>query len=179
MAGFPQRDLLTGSQVWTGDPGPDADASQKAFDGLSLLYNQLRNRVIALERIGEYTESVVAAGTVGSWASGTPQNITSLSLTEGIWLVSGQVFFSNTSATPVTRIGSGINTTSATLPAVGPFRGQATNAVLNPTGFGVPVGPTRLSLLETTTVYLVGIIDFGAGTPSAGGFINAFYLGSV
>lgn len=240
MAGFPQRNQLVGTHVWTGNARQDAQSSQDAFDTLALLVNQLRNggvidgaitlaKLAALTGlsvignatnasgtptaitagsdghilrrngstlgfgkiltnfitgtgtndnatagdIGEYVESLVAAGAVGSWSTGTAKDVASIPLTAGDWDVTGQVFFSNTSATAVTRIAAGINTTSATLPGVGPSRGQLTSAVLSPNGVGVPVGTARFSLSATTTVYLVGIIDFAAGTPSAGGFINA------
>jgi hypothetical protein len=200
MAGFPQRNLLTGSQVWTGNPAEDAQTSQDGFDSLALLLNQLKNRVIALTAalaaglaaisskvifgvtdgsnattgyLGEYFEASAASGTVVGWATATPQNVLTILLSPGDWDVAGIIFFSNTSATPATRISAGLNLNPATLPAVEAGRGQLTSIVLNPLGASVSSASIRISINTPQTVYLVGQADYPAGTMTAGGYMNA------
>lgn len=192
MAGFPQRNLLTGTQVWTGDAEQDAQASQGAFDGLALFCNQLKNRIISgLSRIassviygvtdgsnatagyiGEYLEASAAFGSVGSWTTATTKNITSLSLTAGDWLVAGQVTWSGGPITG-TYTRTSLSTTSLT-PAGGTLEATSPTmpTAVSPVNFAVPT--RRVSLSAPGTVYLVGDIGFTAGTPAAGGAIRAW-----
>lgn len=85
-------------------------------------------------------------------------NVTSVSLSAGIWDVSGLVT-TNTTGTiaGTTQYISVISATSASLTATGENGFQQTGgmvAVSGVNGIGVPVGPTRVSLSGTTTIYL-------------------------
>ena len=173
MTGFPQRNLLTGSQVWTGDPGQDAQASQQGFDALALALQQLKNRFAPL---GDYEESVVAEGSVGSWADDTAKTITSITLTsnatETVWDVSGFGSFAGgaiTGTASAFSISTAANTIQTADKAQVPAVPSATSEVylsLMPLSVTVPAN-------TSTTIYLVGLIKFSAGTPTAGGTLRA------
>lgn len=79
MAGFPQRNQLVGTHVWTGNARQDAQASQNAFDTLALFVNQLRNGevidgAITLAKLAALTGLSVIGNATN--ASGTPTAIT-------------------------------------------------------------------------------------------------------
>lgn len=126
--------------------------------------------------IGEHQSASVAAGSVGSWSSGTVQNITSVSLTAGDWDVSGVVAWSGNGLTGIGGVSASIATSSGTEPtAPDPGRATVTAFPVSDRGISMPVGPTRMSLSATTTVYLTGSIRFTGSTtaPTAGGVIRA------
>jgi hypothetical protein len=173
MSGFPQRNLLIGSGVWTGDPQRDAVESQNSFDSLSLLLGQLKNQVAI---IGDYEESVVAEGSIGSWANDTGKTITSITLTsdatESVWDVAAFGSFAGGAITGTASAFS-ISTVADTI--------QATNKAQVPT---VPSATSEVYLAcmprsvtvprnTSTTIYLVGLIKFSGGTPTAGGTLRA------
>lgn len=126
--------------------------------------------------LGQYTESVIAQASATSLTTGTPKNITSISLGAGDWDVSGVVAFLPAATTSVTVYIAAINTTSATLPvAAAGGRAQHSSAAQVPGGaqdvLGIPT--VRLSLSGTTTVYLVGQANFTVSTMTAYGGIRA------
>lgn len=141
----------------------------------NILYGTTTNNNAAAGQVGEYISSSVLFGSAVSLPNATAINVTSISLTAGDWDVSGMVVFR---AIPVGstfgNITSALNTTSATLP---------TSAAENNASFLVAtfaldnsqclnVGPMRLSLAATTTVYLIAFASV-SGTASAYGFIGA------
>lgn len=125
--------------------------------------------------IGEYIQSTVASGSAIGMSSGTPLNVTSISLTAGDWDVWGIVGFTPAGSTAISSVIAGISTTSATLPA-NPQNGSYLYLPLTfPTGTTpiAPVGQVRLSLSSTTTVYLVAQSAFSTSTNAAYGGIFA------
>jgi hypothetical protein len=94
-------------------------------------------------------------------------------LTAGDWDVAGNISFDAAATTVIQSAQSGINTTTATLPAV-PNKTVlagvtfAANSVLTQTP---PI--QRISLAGTTTVFLVGTCTFITSTLTADGFIRA------
>ena len=103
-------------------------------------------------------EILSASATAVALTNNTTANITSVSLTAGIWDVSGLVT-TNTTGTiaGTTQYISVISATSASLTPTGENGFQQTGgmvAVSGVNGVGVPVGPTRVSLSGTTTIYL-------------------------
>lgn len=124
--------------------------------------------------IGEQIRSAVASGSAITFTNPTAANITSISLTAGIWDVTGVVMF-NGAVTGVAT-GASIGTVSATIGTQGdnyvttPF--QSTTIDL-----GITVPPYRISLTSTTTVYLVGISLFTVGTSKGYGRISATRVG--
>lgn len=127
-------------------------------------------------KLGEYAETVIS--TPVSLTTSTQANVGSLSLTAGDWEVSGVIDYYGDSSTIVTTAISGISTTSATLPSdpttarvdsvfPGSFAPFATNLV------SIPIGPTRISIASTTTVYLIADLFFTTSTAQATGHIRA------
>lgn len=137
-------------------------------------------------KVGEYLESIVAAGSAASTStSGTVQNITSLSLTAGDWDVSGIVSYISASVTNVFHAAQvSISTTSATHNLVSTaftnhsFGSLTTIALDNPySASGVEslkVGSYRINVNAPTTVYLVSTLNWVTSTqPTAYGTIRA------
>lgn len=117
--------------------------------------------------IGEY---VTATGSGVAYTSGTPFNITSISLTAGDWDVWGYFVAGNTGTQTYSQIVGSLSSTSATL------GGQVTQVFMNIAGASAqyPVPMLRFQLSGTTTVYLVANLSLSAGSPAtASGSIYA------
>lgn len=131
----------------------------------------------AAGNVGEYISSSVLAGAaVPLTVSGTTYNITSISLTAGDWDVTATGWSNPAAGTISQSFFAAISTTSATLPTAGAENNMAGFGNDTPAAnafFGVGVGPMRLSLSGTTTVYLVANSVFSVSTISAYGFISA------
>jgi len=124
--------------------------------------------------LGEQIRSAVA--TISMSTTGTVNNITSISLTAGIWDVSGNaecVFSVGTSV----AWGVSVNTTSATNGTAGDNFMQTTIA-LN-TRLAITIPQYRITLAAPATVYLVGQAQFSGGgsTANANGRITATRVG--
>lgn len=123
--------------------------------------------------VGEFFDSTVLAGAAVSLTSGTSANVTSISLTPGNWEISGIVWIQPASGTINTYIASAINTTSASFPTA-PNRGGANQLQLTfPASLAqaLPVGPMKLSISTTTTVYLIAFTQFSVSTNAAYGYL--------
>jgi len=126
----------------------------------------------AAGKVGELISSVVNTGGGGvSLTNTTPADITSISLTAGDWDVWGNVFVS-ASGINLTRALGWTSTTSATLPDVSLYNGLISSSTPF-TDLGTSVPYHRYSLASTTTIYLSGRADFGAGTSTGYGGIYA------
>lgn len=125
--------------------------------------------------LGQFVSSSVAAGSAVSITTGVAANVTSISLTAGIWLVSGSVGYAPAGITVITAALGAIGTTSATLPTAPAAGAEFSLTLTFPAGQGplFPVGMTRLNLASTTTVYLVAVSNFTTSTNAAYGFIGA------
>lgn len=125
--------------------------------------------------IGQYISSTVLIGSAVSLTSGTPANVTSISLTAGDWDVWGNVFYSANASTVTTVAIAWTSTTSATQPTA-PNNGGETAWVgqgvtnLSP---AVSAGMQRINVSSTTTVYLSTQSSFTVSTAAAYGFIGA------
>ena len=125
--------------------------------------------------IGETISSAVASGSAVSVSSATPTNVTSISLTAGVWDVCclGQLSGTLTG----TAYSVNISTTSATQ-GTGGDNNIATPTV--PTALsdlGLSIAGYRLLLNATTTVYLVVQTTYTVGTATAYGRISATRVG--
>lgn len=106
-------------------------------------------------------------------------NITGISLSAGDWDVSGIIWYGGNVATTVNYLYSAISTTSASgASSITGSDSIATSIKNGATIFtisneSVRVGPTRLSLASTTTVFLVALSGFGVNTEIAWGSIRA------
>lgn len=127
--------------------------------------------------VGEVLAASVSSTAAISLTTSTTANVTSISLTAGDWDVRGAVWFTPNAGTSVNQIIGGISQTSATLPTKGD--GLSTYNTATPGGIGVyddssvPVGPWRVSVASTTTIYLVARSVFFSNTQSAYGSIQA------
>jgi hypothetical protein len=124
--------------------------------------------------IGEQIRSAIAAVSGVTLTTATAANVTSISLTAGIWDVTGVVMFNG--VVTGTSQGASVGTVSATVGTQGDnyITGNgASNTIDN----GLVVPAYRISLTSTTTVYLVGISVFTAGTQKAYGRISATRVG--
>jgi len=126
--------------------------------------------------IGEQLRATLALGSATSVTNNTAKNVTSVSLTAGIWDVTGIVCLRN--ATTGTGLSMGISTTSATLQ-----NNYGDDTILTPT-FSTATSDScmtcpalRITLTATTTVYLVVFALFTVGTPVAYGRISATRVG--
>lgn len=138
------------------------------------------NDAAAAGKVGELITATIAAGSPVSLTNNTSANMTSISLTAGDWDVSGQVNFALTGAT-ATSHQIGISATTATLPTQAGGSGIGTDPLAS---FPIPmtalsgtldvgVGPVRVSLSSTTTIYIVAFALFSGGTEVVYGTIRA------
>lgn len=130
------------------------------------------NDAAAAGDVGEFVNSTILIAGAVSTTNGAVTNITSISLTAGDWDVWGTPVFRFTGLG--TAVVGAINTTSATFPAAGNqgyllFQASFANA----TQQAFPVSVKRLSLPTTTTVYLIGEMDFSTGAASMYGSLSA------
>lgn len=125
---------------------------------------------------GVIGQQLTATGNITPITTNTPTNIASISLTAGIWDVSGMgVFYGTITGTKfILGIGSG----SATLPG-----SDGINQVTKPTpptaasDAGLTVCPQRVTISGTTTYYLVAQGTFTVGTLGFQGIITATRVG--
>lgn len=133
----------------------------------------------AAGNVGQYVTANVAAGSAVSLTTNTAANVTSISLTSGDWDVVGAVWFTGAGNTIAQTLYGAVSQTSATLPTRGgadSFRvtyGSTGLNLFNLTDAGFLVGPTRISLSTTTTVFLVAQAVFTTNTAAAYGQIRA------
>jgi hypothetical protein len=126
--------------------------------------------------VGEFISSTVLIGSAVSLTNNTPADVTSISLTAGDWDISASFYSAPTGTTVTALMRAWISTTSATIPTSPNNGGETLIQENNSTAGainGFPIGPMRLSLATTTTVYLSGLIFFTGSTMGAYGFIGA------
>jgi hypothetical protein len=126
------------------------------------------NNNAAAGSVGEFVSSVIASGSAVSYSTGTPKDMTSISLTAGDWNVWGNIFFIVGGA--MTASNGWISATSATLPDLSLAVGINVTG-LGSSGFAVPM--QRFSLSGTTTIYISAQFTFSTSTVTACGGIYA------
>lgn len=131
------------------------------------------NDAAAAGKVGEVISSTVAVSAV-SLSTGTPANITSISLTAGDWDVYGLIDFHPNVLTTASYLQGGISQTSATLGAQDTI---ASDPFAIAAGLGIDPGlvapPQRISVSTTTVVYLVAKAGFATNTLTGGGTLWA------
>lgn len=126
--------------------------------------------------VGEYLSSSVSSGSPVAMTSGAAVNITSLSLTAGDWDVYGVVGAKGAGTTTINYWVGSISTTTGTIDNANDRR---VATCLETTAFSFTalytqqIGPARISLSGTTTIYLVTEAGFGVSTCSAYGILHA------
>lgn len=131
------------------------------------------NDSAAAGSIGEYIESVVPAAGV-ALTSGAVADITSISLTPGDWDVTGVIGLRYGAGTTCSAERGSISQVAGTLGTVASGQ-QAQQAAMTGTTVDnvFPVGPVRISLSATTTLYLNAMAVFAVNTMNAWGTIRA------
>ncbi len=126
--------------------------------------------------VGEYIKSVVLTGSAVSLTSTVAKTVTSISLPAGDWDVSGNVSYNTAATTAVTNVGAYLSGTTNTIDVTPGKASILYFGEIVPTSgqsYAVPVGPYRLSLAATTTVYLIALGTFTISTLTAFGAIHA------
>lgn len=116
--------------------------------------------------VGEFITSVNSSGTTVS--ANTPSDITSISLTEGDWLLYGNAYASGSVNT--TSLLCWISATSATAPAIPDY--NAITVTAGAGSYGIDAPSVRIPISGTTTVYLSGQTS-GSGTLNLYGRVSA------
>jgi len=153
-----------------------ASATSIAFTSTSGVIGTTTNDSAAAGSVGELISSVIVQGSAVSM-DGSPDNVTSISLTAGDWDVWGNINFSGGAGTVVTSLLGAINTTSGAFPG-NALISTVSISVAGATVFAT-VSPTvipvmqRISVATTTTVYLVAQANFTVSTATAFGGIYA------
>lgn len=132
--------------------------------------------------IGEIQTATVAVGSAQALTTATPLNNTSLSLTAGDWDVSGTADFIPAASTSITLLQAGLGTTTATFltqaggGGVGPdpsaLFAQAA-AVPGANVITLDVGPVRVSLAASATIFFVAQATFTVAALSVYGTLRA------
>jgi len=125
--------------------------------------------------VGEYVASTVGSTSI---TTTTQTNITTISLTAGDWDVYGEIEYLPAATTNITDLYASISLTSATLDQTtfNYARTSYTSAGIVPGASKeniIKVGPRRVSISSTTTIYLVGFADFTVSTLNTLGGIRA------
>ena len=143
--------------------------------GLGQIPGTTTNDNASAGNIGEYISSVITSGSAISLTSATAANITSISLTAGDWDVDLIGYYLPAATTSITALATGLSTTSATLDTTPGRVTQRSFTAYVPGSVtqSSEVPRYRLSLSSTTTVYLVGFLNFTVSTASAYGIIAA------
>jgi hypothetical protein len=127
--------------------------------------------------VGEYISSSIVSGSAVALTTAVAANVTSISLTAGDWDVwFNEAFTTATGTTVVQNLQGFITTTTggtSTVPGnfalINTFGQQALNGV----NVSNTVGPVRLSIASTTTVFAVALANFTPGAVSAYGALQA------
>ena len=124
--------------------------------------------------LGEQIRSFIGSGSAVNLPNNTATNITSISLTAGIWDVSGLISVTTTGVFVVAS--GGVSTVSATLGSNGDnkttFQLAGTAVIIDLT-----IPSYRITITSTTTVYLIGFSNFNTGTSAGYGRISATRVG--
>lgn len=135
---------------------------------------------------GNTTGTAASAGTIGEvpsatfssvnmTASGTVQNLTSINLTSGVYLVWGSATYTVGTGATMNIWLAGVSQTSATLPAAGTY--FQSNGSITATGAATANAPMYLLTLSSAkTIYLTGDAIFSGGAVTATGFLAALRI---
>ena len=142
----------------------------------SAIVGTATNDAATAGNIGEFVQTLVAVGAPVSLTTATAKTIASISLTAGDWDVSANVNLTMGSATTAvtSAFTAGISTTDNTLPTDGSeVECGGMVATTSSFKFGIPINRKRISVATITTVYMIGLATFSAGTAGGYGVINA------
>lgn len=146
--------------------------------GILSINGTATNDNAAAGKIGEFISSIVTSAAGVSLTSNTSATVTSIPLTAGDWDVAGACSYLPTTTTSFTRLHESISLVNNTLDVTdGSISSMLTAAIVpgiaSDLFFRRPVGPVRISLAGTTTIYLVTNAIFTASTLKGGGILRA------
>jgi hypothetical protein len=126
--------------------------------------------------VGEFVSSNPGSAVTPA-ASGSPINITSISLTAGDWDVEGTTGLSTGGTTAATALATGVSNTTTAFDSLnngGFIEGAAALGVS--AGYFYSTGKRRINISTTTTIYLIGQLTYsvlGGATWNTSSFIHA------
>lgn len=125
--------------------------------------------------IGEQIRATVTQASAITLTTATAANVTTISLTTGVWDVSGVICYGN--GATGTSFASAISTSSTGLGTAGDngVGGTASPSALQDMTYTIP--SFRITLAGTTTIYLVAYAVVTAGTMKAYGRISGTRVG--
>lgn len=129
----------------------------------------------SLQKGDPVVSEILTAAAVNSPGSGTPFDVTSISVPAGKWRISGSVWTKPAGTTTTSFLICWTHTVSATNPT-SPNKGSKTQlvaGVVAGTETGFPTGPQVVDLTATTTYYLGCSLGFAVSTMQAYGYIMA------
>lgn len=142
----------------------------------TLIGGVAKGGVIQAPSAGFIGEVLTASANAAGIGTGTATNVTSISVTPGIWDISGMGVFTGTITGTTFRLG--INSVSATMPgSPGILQQETAYAPTAASNNGVTICPRRIVVTATTTYYLVAVATFTAGTLGCQGVITATRVG--
>jgi hypothetical protein len=127
--------------------------------------------------IGERITATAAPAAV-SLTTATSATVTSISLTAGVWLITGAVNYTPAATTSISQWAQGANSVAATLGAQDTYS-KVVLAAEVPTAvvFTEPIVPLTINISASQTEYLVAQATFTLSTLTAGGTIVATRIG--
>lgn len=161
------RKAVSGQAVGFGIVSPSNSAGLVSASGLP---GKTDGVAVAAGYVGERITGTMSNSS--NLTSGVAANVGSLSLTAGVWLISGVCYWETLSST-LTPSGYqvGINSTSATLPTHNSYS-RDTKA----DGDQCLVAPTvYVNISSTTTYYLVGALTFSGGSARLTGSLSTMF----
>lgn len=126
--------------------------------------------------LGEQIISVIAPGSPVALTDGVAANITSISLTAGVWDISGIISFLADAVTGTAFVAS-LSATSATVGTVGDNRVDTPYPPTAGNNMSLTLPSYRVVTNATINYYLVGFASFTVGTVNACGRISATRVG--
>lgn len=125
--------------------------------------------------LGELIQSIIPSGSALALTTTVPRDITSINLSAGNWAVSGNVAMATDAAANLTREGGNLSIASGSVNSGYGWTNRHAAYIpgANVAAFYGPCNELRVSVAVPTTIYLVGIATFSAGTVSAYGHLHA------
>jgi hypothetical protein len=154
----------------------DLNLSGKGTGGVNLL-GRTDAAAISAGNVGEHLTANNVGSGVNLTTAGTVQNITSLSLTAGVWLVHGNVRIAAGASGAAQSTFVGLSLTSATMPTndCTCYADGQTAVTANVIAAG-HMQPLLVNVSSTTTVYMCGVNSFANTSKVCIGQIDAYRM---
>jgi hypothetical protein len=171
ITGSSSPTFLPGNAECVVSTGGMIDGYGAAIQGTTL------NNAATAGDVGEVLTANLASGSATSLTTATAKTVISVSLTAGDWDVFGTIHFAAAATTNFTYMVASISQTNNTRDGAVDKENYIPGGAGTVPGASVPsslsIGPTRISLASTTTIYLVASTAFTVSTMTAYGIIRA------